>query len=232
MAAAPWLPVLLRARGPRRLAFALSVALTVIALGAAVYFGFGGSARQDVVAQFGADPLLPLVLTGVGSAGALMVFRVRDAWLGFAGVLAVTLVIVGLVVNPAIDEVRSGRALMAKLEQATVDDLVLGLVGAKEQYLLELRRPSVNFGHARWRERESEAADAAAWMAQARDRALFVDGKVRALCFADAEAQKIGKANRQTWFVIRGTPDPGCVTRGNAARAISYAPPENWNLGQ
>jgi len=34
----------------------------------------------------------------------------------------------------------------------------------REQYLLVLSRPSVNFGHARWREREVEAADAAAWL--------------------------------------------------------------------
>ena len=61
----------------------------------------------------------------------------------------------------------------------------LGLVGAKEQYLLQLRRPSINFGHARWRERENEAADAAAWFAAKPGRALLMDTKTRELLFQE-----------------------------------------------
>jgi len=43
-------------------------------------------------------------------------------------------------------------------------------------------------------------------------------------CFTDAEAVDVGRANREHWFVVNGTPDPGCVARGDIDRAISYLP--------
>jgi hypothetical protein len=91
------------------------------------------------------------------AAAPVLLLRVRDGWLAYAGTLVGILLIVGFVIYPRIDEVRSGRALMAKLERASAGIAELGLAGAKEQYLLQLRRPVVNFGHARWREREVEA---------------------------------------------------------------------------
>ena len=63
---------------------------------------------------------------------------------------------------------------MAEVEQAAAGIAELGLVGAKEQYLLQLRRPSINFGHARWREKEAEAADAAAWHAAGEGRGVLI----------------------------------------------------------
>jgi hypothetical protein len=101
----------------------------------------------------------------------------------------------------------------------------LGLVGAKEQYLLELPRPSVNFGHARWREKGQEAADAAAWFDAKPGRALLIDGKTLALCFAAAESREIGRANRQRWYLVTGgVADARCIERGDLRRARMYIP--------
>jgi hypothetical protein len=140
-------------------------------------------------------------------------------------VLVAVLVTIGYVVYPRIDSVRSGRALMERLEQASIDFPELGLASAKEQYLLELRRPSYNFGHARWREREVEAADAAAWLAERPGRALLVEKRTREACFSQAEAIDLGRANRQRWYLVSGTPDPDCVRRGNRGAARLYVPP-------
>jgi hypothetical protein len=108
----------------------------------------------------------------------------------------------------------------------------LGLVGAKEQYLLQLRRESYNFGHARWREKEQEAADAAAWLAGRADRAVLVDGKARAACFGAAPAEELGRANRQQWYLVRGEPDRACVERGDAGQARLYVPSNvSFNTG-
>jgi hypothetical protein len=139
---------------------------------------------------------------------------------------------VGLVVYPRMDAERSGRAFMAKVEQASAGVQELGLVSAKEQYLLQLRRPSVNFGHARWREREVEAADAAAWLAERPGRALLVDHRTREICFAEAETLELGRANRARWALVSGMADPDCVARGDPSRAIPYAPPaKHLNTG-
>ena len=40
----------------------------------------------------------------------------------------------------------------------------LALVAYKEQFLLYLDRPTVNFGHRRWLEGPQESYDAAAWL--------------------------------------------------------------------
>ena len=63
----------------------------------------------------------------------------------------------------------------------------------KEQYLLQLRRPSVNFGHARWQEKAAEAADAAAWYAAKPGRALLVHQKTLETCFEGMQAQELGR---------------------------------------
>jgi hypothetical protein len=59
------------------------------------------------------------------------------------------MVIIGFVINPTIDGHRSGRVFIERVEYLSRDAQKLGLVGAKEQYLRQLTRPIVNFGHAR-----------------------------------------------------------------------------------
>jgi len=225
MAAAPWLPELLRRAGTRRLGFGLGCALVGIALVAAVYFAIDGAAAARIVRDFGIQPLLPLVVAAVLGAIPLALLRWKDGWLAYGGVLVAILATVGFVVYPRIDDLRSGRALMERLEQASAAYPELGLASPKEQYLLELRRPSYNFGHARWRERDAEAADAAAWLAERPGRALLVEKRALEACFSGAEATDLGRANRQQWYLVSGAPDPDCVRRGNRGASRLYIPP-------
>jgi 4-amino-4-deoxy-L-arabinose transferase-like glycosyltransferase len=232
MAAAPWLPELLRARGPRRLAFGLAVALVAVAALGAGYFALSTHAAEKVLRTYGLHPLLPFLVVAVAGILPVAWLRLRDGWLAYAGVLIVLVVTVSVVVYPRMDGVRSGRAFMDKVEQASAGVPELGLVSAKEQYLLQLRRPNVNFGHARWREREAEAADAAAWLAERPGRMLLVERRTREICFAQTDALELGRANRTSWSLVSGTPDPHCVARGDPSRAISYAPPaKHLNTG-
>ena len=232
MAAAPWLPELLRARGPRRLAFGLAVALVAAAALGAGYFALSAHAAERMLRNYGLHPLLPFLVVAVAGILPIAWLRLRDGWLAYAGVLTVLVMTVGLVVYPRMDAERSGRAFMDKVEQASAGVPELGLVSAKEQYLLQLRRPSVNFGHARWREREVEAADAAAWLAERPGRALLVEHRTREICFGQTDALELGRANRARWSLVSGTPDPDCVVRGDASRAIPYVPPaKHLNTG-
>jgi 4-amino-4-deoxy-L-arabinose transferase-like glycosyltransferase len=231
-AAAPWLPELLRSAWPRRVGFGLATALVAILVLAAIYFAVDPGAAARIVEGYGLHPVLPLAVAGIGGGAALALLRVRDGWLAYAAVLAVALATTGFVIYPRIDAVRSGRAIMERLEQASAGHAELALVGPKEQYLLELRRPSWNFGHARWRERDAESADAAAWLAEKPGRALFMDGRVRKLCFSDATAVDLGRASRQQWFLVTGQPDATCIERGDKSRAILYVPPNvSFNTG-
>jgi 4-amino-4-deoxy-L-arabinose transferase-like glycosyltransferase len=228
MAAAPWLPeLLLRRPGTRKLAFALAATIASGLVLGTLYFLFATEATARAVERHGLAPALPLGIAALVAVVAVAAFRVRDGWLAYGATFGGVLLSVGLVAYPRIDALRSGRAFMHSVAEATRNIEQLGLVGAKEQYLLELARPSFNFGHARWREREQEAADAAAWLVAEPGRALLIDGKSRALCFAAATpAIELGRANRQKWFVVTGTAaDPGCIARGDLRRARMYIPP-------
>ena len=165
-------------------------------------------------------------MAGSGGLIALSLFRVRDGWLAYGGTLAAIIATTGIIVYPRIDDARSGRAFMAKVELASAGIAELGLVDAKEQYLLQLRRPSINFGHARWQERDAEAADAAAWFAAKPGRALLVHQQTLEMCFKGMQAEELGHANRQHWFLVTsGKADPACVARGDLRRARLYIPP-------
>jgi 4-amino-4-deoxy-L-arabinose transferase-like glycosyltransferase len=226
MAAGPWLPELLRARGPRRLAFALACAIAAGAGLLALLLAVQPERARHVAELYGIRPVLLLAAFAACCALVVGVLRVRDGWLAYAGVLGLALVFTGLVVYPRIDAARSGRAFTERVEQASAGIRELGLVGAKEQYLLQLRRPTVNFGNARSREREREANDAARWLADDSSRGLVMGERVREMCFKDAAAVDLGRANQQHWFLVTGVPDPSCAAAGNRAAARHYAPPD------
>jgi 4-amino-4-deoxy-L-arabinose transferase-like glycosyltransferase len=225
MAAAPWLPELLRARGPRRVFFGLALTVALVAGVGALWFAFDAEGRARLLDHYAIDPRLPLGLAGLLGLAACVALRVRAGFAAWLAVLGVVLVTAGLLVYPRLDAVRSGRAFTERVERAAAGIGELGIVGFREQYLLQLRRPSVNFGHARWREREQETADAAAWLVAAPGRALLLDEKARTSCFAAAPAETLGRANRDRWYLVRGGADPDCVRRGDAGRAIRYRPP-------
>jgi 4-amino-4-deoxy-L-arabinose transferase-like glycosyltransferase len=226
MAGAAWLPEILRLPRTRQLAFVLAVILAASAVLGAVYFAVDGQASARLVRDYGVAPLLPLAVAGGGGLIALALFGVRDGWLAYGGTLAAILATTGILVYPRIDDARSGREFMAKVEQASAGVAELGLVEAKEQYLLQLRRPSINFGHARWQERDAEAADAAAWFAAKPGRALLVHQQTLEMCFQGMQAAELGRANRQHWFLVTGgKADPACVARGDLRRARLYIPP-------
>ena len=225
MAAAPWLPELLRARGPRRVAFVLATLVAGFTAAAAMYFAVDADAAARLVRLYSVHPVLPLAIVAAASAAALWMLRARDGWLAYATTLGIVLVTTGLVVYPQIDPVRSGRAFAERLEEAAAGIAELGIAGYKEQHLLQLRRPATNFGHARFGEDAAEAADAAAWLAAKPGRALLVHRMQQALCFKDAAATDLGRANRKRWALVTGPADPGCVERGDHSRAILYVPP-------
>jgi 4-amino-4-deoxy-L-arabinose transferase-like glycosyltransferase len=227
MAAGPWLPELLRARGPRRLAFLLACVITAFAGLAAASLGFDADRATQVAKSFDIEPVLPLTVIALCGALALAAFRLRDGWLAYAGVLGSILALTGYMVYPRMDAVRSGRAFVERLEVASAGAVELAMIGSKEQYLLQLRRSSFNFGHARWQEGEwqREAADAAAWLADGRARAVLVDRRVLELCFGGAVTADLGRAHGRHWFLVSGRPDPACAESGDPASARLYAPP-------
>jgi 4-amino-4-deoxy-L-arabinose transferase-like glycosyltransferase len=227
LACAPFLPALAQRRGPRNTVFAIACGIVVVTFLAALWVLFDAEKRQDLVDAYDIDVVGPLfVISGVGAVVCALA-RPARGFAAYGGLLLASLLIVSFWINPTIDASRSGARFIRNVERLAMNSEELGFVAYREQYLLHLKRSVVNFGHARWREHNQEAYDAAAWLAAKRHRMLLVDLRVRELCFPMATAQDAGQANREQWFLVSGSADAGCAAQGNLGAARTYTPPDS-----
>ncbi len=226
LAAGPLLPQLLAMRGPQRVLTALAGLIAVASLGAAAWFMWiDAEAGRELLADSGVGGFGPLFALGLVAVGLLWLFRWRRASWALAGTLAAGWLIAGWWVFPQMDGDRSARDFIARVEAMADARRELGLLAYHEHFLWHLQRPTVNFGHRRFREGDAEAFDAAAWLAQDDGRQLLVPERMLAPCFSAARSlREVGESSRGSWYLVEGIPDAGCVSGGDATRAIQYRP--------
>jgi 4-amino-4-deoxy-L-arabinose transferase-like glycosyltransferase len=222
LACAPYAADLLRRTSVQRVLYSLAASIGGLCAGAVAYLAVRSDKRAEIITNYDLDPLAPMALMAVAALIMCVVARPRRALAAFGGVLASVLLIVSFWVNPAMNSARSGADLVHRIEQVSDPGRELGFVGFKEQYLLNLRRPVVHFGHARWREVEQEAFDAAQWLSHDMQRQLIVNDYVRNLCFPEAHSASLGVSSRTAWFLVEGRPARSCVDRGRSERAQTY----------
>jgi hypothetical protein len=225
LASVPYLRDLLQRRGVQRLLFALASLVAVVCAGVAVFVLVQPQQRAQILGEYGIDPLGPAALMAVLAAAVCAVTRVTRGHLAFAGVLTAVLLVVSYWVNPQINAIRSGAALIAQVEDHVRPGEELGWFGFREQYLLSIHRPVTHFGQNRWAEGDKELADAALWLASGANRALVINEWALQHCFSKAEHEEIGQANRRSWYVVRGEADAGCSDTGNPKAVFNYIPP-------
>jgi 4-amino-4-deoxy-L-arabinose transferase-like glycosyltransferase len=221
---APFLRELASRAAPQRALFAVATTVALVTALAVPYLLLRPAARLDVIASYDFDPFAPLIAIAVAAALICATARSRHGFLAFAGTLTAVLLVVSFWINPAMNEARSGKAFVARVERAANPSGPLGFVAFKEQYLLNAQRPVVHFGHARWRESEQETMDAGRWMSGGPGRQLVVNQASLERCFRSAERESLGIANRTQWFLVRGAVDPRCVERGQPHLAHFYNP--------
>lgn len=225
LAAGPYLVELLQRRSVQRAVFILTAVVAVVCLLGALYVQIQPERRLELVSTYDIDVFGPLSL--IGGAGVLICALTRPARgvIAYTGLVAVVMLTVSYWVNPAMNTMRSGAAFIDHVERNDDPSAELGFVAFKEQYLLNVHRPIVHFGHARWREHHKEAFDAALWLSGSAQRQLVVNEPARILCFTHATTRSLGVANRMQWYIVRGTPNAECVAQGKAAAPYHYAPP-------
>lgn len=239
----PALPALALASGPflvsisqrlaaQRTLFVLACLVALIGIGGGAYLAYEPMQRQKLIDDYGIDGLAPLFCFGSVAALTCLLCRPRRGFVAWGLVLFEAVLLASFVVNPAINSVRSGAGMVTKVMQMTPPDRPLGLVSYKEQHLLELTRPVTTFGHARWREREQEFADAALWLSQDSDRMLLVTQTALIQCFQKAKTREVGFANRDRWFLVEGEVNPDCIAKGSATAAIPYDPSHALHYSQ
>jgi 4-amino-4-deoxy-L-arabinose transferase-like glycosyltransferase len=224
LAAAPFLPQLLRQRGPQRAALTLSAVL-IVAIGAVTLaHALGLEALLRETRDLGLRTVAPLAIASACAAAFWIGSRTRAPLLVWPATLAAIAVTWGYGIAPQIDAERSARRFARELQSATAGR-DLGLLAYKEQFLLQLKRPSVNFGHARWQEGAQEAQDAALWLNAAPNRVLLIPASQRDPCFSDSPARSAGRSGGDEWQLIESPASVACARGGDPARAIHYRPP-------
>jgi 4-amino-4-deoxy-L-arabinose transferase-like glycosyltransferase len=227
LAAGPLLPELLRQRGVQLALLGFTGLIAVCSAGACAWFTLIAPAQgARLLAGSGVAGFAPLLVVAAVALAAMGVFRVKRSHLALLATLAGAWVVTGVWVFPQMDPKRSASEFIARLESMAAPERELGLLEYHEHFLLHLSRPTVNFGHRRFREGNAEAMDAAAWLAADASRQLLVQEETLAPCFIHAaRKQLVGDSSRGNWFLVSGAPDPACVARGNAQYNFHYTPP-------
>jgi 4-amino-4-deoxy-L-arabinose transferase-like glycosyltransferase len=222
LACAPYAFELLAKKGIQRTQFAIAAGVSVACAIAVAYVSIREDKRAELISSYSLDPLGPAALIACAALLICVITRPARGAIAYASVLASVLLVVSFWVNPVMNPVRSGQAFARRIEQTSDPAREIGIVAFNEQYLLQLPRPIVHFGHARWREREQEAFDAARWLSEDPQRQLIVTDYAKALCFPSLRATDLGKANRIQWFLVEGSPLDSCVEQGHSGVAMTY----------
>lgn len=151
----------------------------------------------------------------------ILAWRLRPL-LAWPAVLACLTVSWGVGIAPQINSERSASGFVSMMLAKVPQRAELGLLAYKEQFLLYLDRDTVNFGHARWREGDAEAFDAARWLASDASRVLLVPEHFIARCFADNPREYAGHSSDDAWWLVRGEPAAECTARGDPAKVFRY----------
>jgi 4-amino-4-deoxy-L-arabinose transferase-like glycosyltransferase len=226
LAAGYLLPELLRRRGVQRML--LGFVGFIAALCIAGYFWLTlGDAEQGaaLLADGGLASFGPLAAIATAAIIAMAIFRGSRAHLALLSTLTAAWLVLGFWVFPQMDGSRSARDFIARVEALAVPDRELGLLAYHEHFLWHLQRPTVNFGHRRFREGDAETFDAAAWLAAAPSRQLLVPERMLQPCFSGAATvRRVGESSRGDWFLVSGLPAADCAARGNSQYSFRYAP--------
>ena len=219
------LPELWRKAAVQRLLAGFTTLVSLACVGLWIYLVHVDAARGARLLEAGGiGNFAPLLVIGAAGLVLVAVLRLRGAHLALAGFLVAAWQVAGWWVFPAIDGARSAGDFIAKLESMADPQRELGMLAYHEHFLWHLRRPTVNFGHRRFREGDAESFDAAAWLAADGSRQLLVSEHMLAPCFTSASSRLVGDSSRGDWFLVTGAPNADCARRGEATRVFHYAP--------
>ena len=216
LSAAPFMAAIAQRKGLRWLLFSLAVVLGILFLGAGAAAlmaepGFElkleaqrGLTGDDAdrlwaaVAAMGVLIVVAALWARIRRALVLMLITVAVIWIGF-----------GTLVARQLDGDSSGRALMQQARAEAGADVAIGLVGWREQQLLQAVGPTEEFGFkapgdVQWQR-------GLAWLQQnPRNRVLMVQDGLLPTCVDRASAHPLGVANRRSWWLLRDQSVESC----------------------
>ena len=215
IAAAPLLPGLLRRSGVRAtlLAYLVTMSTALLVIGVAGLTGASWLTKALESNAIAPDALRQLAgwMLALGIAGAVLVAWGRMAHAGKVA-LAFNLALwfvygVGLAV--ALNESSSGRDIMSRVRSEIGPTAALGLVGWREQHLLQAAGDIQEFGFER--PLQGQWTGAIDWVARhPRERWLFALDEDLPVCVDQTQAIRLGRSSRRDWVLLPGQAMAGC----------------------
>jgi 4-amino-4-deoxy-L-arabinose transferase-like glycosyltransferase len=222
VAAAPLLPALLRRTSVRRVLAGYVAALTLAAMATGVLLlSDSVPASQRLAGQRGIDAAalhelaIWLSMIGCATGAALLWFRLRRIGPGLVVATAALWIFFGVGVTPALNADSSAQVLMQRVGKRIGPDAQLGLLGWREQMLLQADRQAQDFGFKRdWNQQWQQAGP---WLqADPQRRWLLVLEQAIASCVDRQQSIPMGTSSRRQWWLV-----PGTAIAGNCRVASS-----------
>ena len=143
-----------------------------------------------------------LALVGAVGVIAAMVWRTRYALRACFSLMTALWIGLGTVAYPLLDAHSSGRAIMQRARDVAGPAVSLGLVGWREQNLLQAVGPVAEFGFKRPASEQFLAASS--WLRSAPlQRALFAEASSIPACVDTTKVIALGQSNRREWVLLR-----------------------------
>lgn len=181
---------------------------------------------REMLVDANLPSIAPVIVFVVLCAAALLLAARFAPAAGWGAALAALAVVWGYGVAPHMNAQRSGSGFMREMLSRVPQGQTLGMIAYKEQFLLHTDRPTVNFGHRRWREGPQEHFDASAWLNAAPGRVLLVPLVALEPCFTTAASKIVaGDTTRESWLIVGPPASAECARQGDAGRAIVYSHP-------
>ncbi|MDR3387893.1 MAG: glycosyltransferase family 39 protein [Rudaea sp.] len=207
LAAAPLVPALLaRRRWMPRTLWALCAAFALVAL-------LIGVSAWTIVPDWGMRQLdshdidrtasvVWVWLTAIGACAAVACAMAGPRRPLLAGTLSLAAfwVCVGIGIMPALNDSSSARGMMRSVGERIGADAELGLVGWREQQLLQADRAVQTFGFSA--SLAAQLHDALRWQSESTHRWLFVQAQALSGCPPRADAIDLGVGNRREWLLL------------------------------
>jgi 4-amino-4-deoxy-L-arabinose transferase-like glycosyltransferase len=223
LASLPLLPALLARQGVRRAGWVLALMFWVLAAAGLLVLQFREFEGETAV-MLGSLPLKHMLIAYLVLCGAWLLVAAKHAPLAAWPIAVASLCVTfSYWLAPAMNPDRSGSGFIGKMLEQVKPEEELALVAYKEQFLLYLDRPTVNFGHRRWLEGPQESYDAAAWLNAGPHRVLLVpdDRHGTFKCFP-VNTTRIGESSDDVWYLVRAPASVECAAKGDASKAIHY----------
>lgn len=199
LAAAPYLPEVLKRAWPRGLWWGLTGLLTLLAVALPVVFLAKPKLAAKLLEAGAHPPILAASILALACIASIIAFR-RSLFLALGALMAFLWLFVGFGINPAINEARTPAITMKRMEALPPPGSQVLLVAFKEQFLLFAARPLNHLPYLMPQDQQSLLA--AHWQTGASDRWVMGPERFLSSQFDVSLAQSLGKRHGENWLLL------------------------------